>query len=82
MKSVALFLLDKALGLLLKELWAFIKESVAIMERSDLTGPQKRFQTGEAALRHAQEAGLALSQSLINLGVEAALQVVRSKAAA
>lgn len=68
MKSVALFLLDKALGLLLKELWAFIKESVATMERSDLN--------------RARAAGLGLSQSLINLGVEAALQVVRSKATA
>lgn len=82
MKSVALFLLDKALGILLKELWAFLKESVSIAESTALTGPQKRAKTAEAALRHTQEAGLALSQSLINLGVEAALQVVRSKATA
>lgn len=79
MKSIALFLLNRALSLLLGELWLFLKEAVSIMESTELTGPQKRFQAGEAALHHAQEAGITLGQSLINLGVEAAVQYVRAK---
>ncbi len=79
-KTTALFLLDKALGILLKELWAFLKTSVATMESSDLTGTQKRIAIAADALNHARSAGMELSSSLINLGVEAALQVVRAKA--
>lgn len=79
-KTTALFLLDKALGILLKELWTFIKTLVELHENTDLTGAQKRIAIAAEALNRARSAGMQLSSSLINLGVEAALQVVRDKA--
>lgn len=79
MKTLALFFLNQALSLLLKELWTFLKTAVALYEQSDLTGPQKRIAIAAEALNRARAAGLGISESLINLGVEAALQVVRAK---
>ena len=42
MKSIALFLLNRALSLFLGELWLFLKEAVATYERIDLHSAQKR----------------------------------------
>jgi hypothetical protein len=82
MKPLALFLLDKALGLLLKELWAFLKNAVAVYENEAvLLSPEgKRSAIQDLAIQHAQNIGAAWSGSLINLGIEAALQHVRAKA--
>jgi hypothetical protein len=79
MKAVALFLLNRALTLFLGELWAFLKEAVATYERLDLHSAQKRAMVYEAAMSHAQKAGLDISSSLVNLGIEAAIQAVRGK---
>ena len=79
-KSIGLFLLNQAASKLLPELWEFLKASVATMESSDLTGAQKRVAIAADALTRARTIGIAISDSLINLGVEAALQVVRAKA--
>lgn len=79
MKTLALFFLNRALTLFLGELWAFLKEAVATYERLDLHPAQKRAMVYQAAMNHARKAGLDISSSLVNLGIEAALQAVRSK---
>lgn len=79
MKAVALFLLNRALSLFLGELWLFLKDAVAVYERLDLHSAQKRAMVYEAAMSHAQKAGLDISSSLVNLGIEAAIQAVRGK---
>ena len=79
MKILALFFLNRALSLLLGELWLFLKDTVATYERTDLHSAQKRAMVYEAAMSHAQKAGLDISSSLVNLGIEAAIQAVRSK---
>ena len=80
MKTIALFFLNRALSLLLGELWLFLKEAVATYERLDLHSAQKRAMVYEEAMNHAKKAGLDIAASLINLGIEAALQVVRKGA--
>ena len=80
MKTLALFFLNRALSLFLGELWLFLKEAVATYERLDLHSAQKRAMVYEEAMNHAKKAGLDIAASLINLGIEAALQVVRKGA--
>jgi len=80
MKTLALWLLNRALALFLGELWLFLKEDVATYERLDLHSAQKRAMVYEEAMNHAKKAGLDIAASLINLGIEAALQVVRKGA--
>lgn len=77
MKTIALFFLNRALSLFLGELWLFLKECVSTYERLDLHSAQKRAMVAEAAMNHARKAGLDIGSSLINLGIEAALQAVR-----
>lgn len=79
MKTIALKMLDYALSLLLSSLWDIIKGAVALQERTDLTGAQKREYVFELAKREAYELGMELSESLIGLGIEAALQLLRAK---
>ncbi len=79
MKTIALFFLNRALALLLGELWLFLKEAVATYERTDLHPVSKKAAVYESALIHARKAGTDIGASLVNLGIEAALQVVRSK---
>ena len=79
MKTVALWFLNRALTLFLGELWAFLKEAVATYERLNLHPVQKRAMVYELAMNHARQAGLSLSASLVNLGIEAALQTVRGE---
>lgn len=79
MKSIALFFLNRALALFLGELWGFLKEAVATYERTDLQPESKRAAVYESAMNHARKAGTDISASLVNLGIEAALQSVRSK---
>lgn len=83
MKSIALFLLNRALSLLLGELWAFLQNAVAVYENEAvLLSPEgKRAAIQDLALRHAHNVGAAWSTSLINLGIEAALQITRAKVA-
>lgn len=78
-KTIALFLLNRALSLFLGELWLFLKDAVATYERLDLHSAQKRAMVYELAMNHARKAGLDISASLLNLGIEAALQTVRGK---
>lgn len=80
MKTIALFLLNRALSLFLGELWLFLRETVATYERLDLHPAQKRAMVYELALNHTGGAGLAISDSMLNLGIEAALQTVRDRA--
>lgn len=77
MKTIALFFLNRALSLFLGELWLFLKDAVATYERLDLHSAQKRAMVYEAAMNHARKAGLDIGSSLVNLGIEAALQAVR-----
>jgi hypothetical protein len=80
MKTLALFFLNRALSLLLGELWLFLKEAVATYERTDLHPVSKKAAVYESAMNHAKKAGLDIAASLMNLGIEAALQVVRKGA--
>ena len=80
MKSIALFFLNRALSLFLGEMWLFLKETVAIYERTDMHSVSKKAAVYESALLHARKAGTDISASLLNLGIEAAVQAVRGKA--
>lgn len=79
MKTVALWFLNRALSLLLGELWLFLKDTVAVYENAALTGEQKKDAVILDAFMHCKKAGLDISASLLNLGIEAALQAVRGK---
>ena len=78
-KATALFFLNRAMTLFLGELWQFIKDSVTVYERVDLHSAQKRAIVREDAIHHARLAGQQISEALINLGIEAAIQAVRGK---
>lgn len=80
MKTLALFLLNRAMSLFLGELWLFLRETVATYERLDLHPAKKRALVYETALNHARKAGTDISTSLLNLGIEAAVQAVRDRA--
>lgn len=80
MKTMALWFLNRAASILLGELWAFIKDSVATYERLDLHPAQKRALVFQDAQHHVLMAGETISSSLLNLGIEAAVQAVRGKA--
>lgn len=77
MKTLAYRLLDTALALLLGALWRIVKTAVAAQEQSGLTGAQKQALVFSQAKAEAQQLGATLSDSLINLGIEAAVQLVR-----
>lgn len=79
MKAVALWFLNRALSLFLGELWLFLKDTVATYEQIYLSPAQKRLMVYDSVMIHAQKAGLDISASLLNLGIEAALQTVRGK---
>ena len=81
-KTMALSLLNRALFLLIGEVWQFLKDTVKVYELTTLTGNQKRDAVVLDALEHCQSAGLAISASLLNLGIEAAVQIVNGKARA
>lgn len=78
-KIIALSFLNRAMALLLGELWQFLQDSVATYADTALTGAQKRDAVMIDALGHCQIAGLAISTSLLNLGVEAAVQIMNGK---
>jgi len=78
-KSAALIALNTAMRLFLGELWAFLKDSVDTYERIELHSAQKRAMVREDALNHLRMAGQQISEALINLGIEAAIQAVRGK---
>jgi len=53
---------------------------VALYERKDLTSAEKRERVADMLREEARIVGLDLADSLINLAIEAALQIVRRKA--
>ena len=73
-KSLAFSLLNRALSILLGETWQFIKDSVAKYQQTDLTGEQKRAAVILDAYTHLKNSGLQISASLVNLGIESAVQ--------
>lgn len=79
-KAAALVALNTAMKLFLGELWLFLKDTVATYERLDLHPAQKRALVFQDVQIHARRAGEAISHSLLNLGIEAAVQAVRGKA--
>ncbi len=81
-KTIALTLLNRAMPLLIGELWQFIQDSVATYENAGLTGAQKREAVLQDAQAHCLRVGAAISDSLINLGIESAVQLVRSRTGA
>lgn len=78
-KTIALSLLNRAMQMFLGELWAFLKDSVATYERLDLHPAQKRAMVFQDAEHHARRLGETVGASLLNLGIEAAIQAVRGK---
>lgn len=79
-KSIALSAINRALPILIGELWAFLKDAVATYEATTLTGAQKRDAVVLDAFMHCQKAGLDISAQFLNLGIESALAVVRARA--
>lgn len=79
MKALALFFLNRAMALFLGELWAFLKDTVATYERLDMHSAQKRAMVYADAKVHVRQAGQAMGDALINLGIEADVQAVRGK---
>jgi hypothetical protein len=78
-KTIALSLLNRALALLMGELWQFIKDTVAVYADTTLTGDQKREAVILDVFAHCHNVGMAISDSLLNLGIEAAVQIVNGK---
>ncbi len=76
-QTLAYRLLDAAIALLLGSIWRVIKAAVAAQESSTLSGPQKQALVFAQAKAEAMDLGARLSDSLVNLGIEAALQIVR-----
>lgn len=58
-------------------LWQRARAWVALYERQDLTGAEKRDQVVAGLTAELQTLGLAVAGSLINLAVEAAVQYLR-----
>ncbi len=79
-KTAALITLNTAMKLFLGELWAFLKDSVATYECLDMHPAQKRAMVFQDAENHARRFGETIGASLLNLGIEAAIQAVRGKA--
>lgn len=78
-KSIALSLLNRALSILMGELWQFLQDTVAVYMNAALTDHHKREAVIQDAFLHCQKTGQAISASLLNLGIEAAIQIVRDK---
>ncbi|MFZ1325937.1 MAG: hypothetical protein WAT67_07935 [Candidatus Contendobacter sp.] len=79
MNAIAIRLLDSALALLLGAAWRIVKSAVAVQERQDLTGAQKRARAVEVIATELRMTGRALADSLVNLGIEAAVQIIRKR---
>ncbi len=82
LKTAALFLLNRAMNILIGELWQFLQDTVKVYQLTTLSSNQKRDAVILDALEHCRNAGLAISVSLLNLGIEAAVQIVNGKARA
>lgn len=81
MKSIAFSLLETAISWLFGAVWRVIKAAVALQEQSELTGAEKRERVFAHVKAEALAMGAVLSDSLINLGIEAAVQLVRRSTA-
>ena len=81
MKTIWLALLNRIMAYLCGRLWELAKEWVALYERKDLTSAEKRERVADMLREEARIVGVDLAESLINLAIEAALQIVRRKAA-
>ncbi|MER2527918.1 MAG: hypothetical protein ABTR07_08335 [Candidatus Competibacter denitrificans] len=76
-KSLALQSLNVALRLLLGALWTVVKTAVQVMEVSEMSGAEKRERVFAIAQQEAINLGKNFSSSLINLGIEAAVQLLK-----
>lgn len=79
MNAIALKLLDLLMNYFLGRLWIIAKSAVSIAQNMSLTSDQKRQQALELLRREAETGGVALSSSLQNLAIEAAVQLLKSK---
>ena len=79
LKTLGLHSLNVALQLLLGALWRVVKQQAEAYELTDLSGPEKRELVFASLCKEAQVLGIDISRSLINLGIEAAVQWVRAK---
>lgn len=76
-KTIAYRLLDTALALLLGAIWRIVKSAVSAQEDGELSGAQKQALVFAQIKAELMGIGETLSNSLINLGIEAAVQIVR-----
>ena len=80
MNKLKLLLLDQVANWFCgRDLWASAQTWVALYERKDLTGAEKRARVLNAIQEEFAVLGKALGVSLIGFAIEAALQYVRRK---
>lgn len=77
LKKLALQALNAALQMLLGTLWRTVKQLVEVHELTDLSGAEKRERVFNSLQQEIKTLGVSLSSSLINLGIESAVQLLR-----
>lgn len=79
MNAIKLKLLDWTLTTLTGALWPLAQDLVALYERSDLAGPDKRTRVAERLEQEARYLGGAAATALIHLAIEAAVVRLRAR---
>ena len=80
MNKLVLLLLDRVAAWLCgRDLWASAQSWVALYERRDLTGAEKRARVLAAIQEEFAPLGKDLAASLVHFAIEAAVQYVRRK---
>lgn len=81
MNKLTLLLLDRVAAWICgRDLWASAQEWVALYERKDLSGDEKRERVLNAILAESAALGKELATSLVGFAIEAAVQYLRRRA--
>lgn len=83
MNAIWMGLLNQLMAYLCGQLWDIAKQWVAIYEedeQSELSGAKKRGRVANMIREEARAIGVNITENLINLAVEAALQYLRRRA--
>lgn len=81
MNKLKLLLLDRVAAWVCgRDLWVTAQELVALYERKDMSGKEKRERVLSAILTDFAALGQDLATSLVSFAIEAALQALRRRA--
>jgi hypothetical protein len=78
MNTIALKLLDMLMSYFLGRLWIIAKAAVSVAQDMNWTSDQKRQEALKFLRNEVGTVGVALSSSLQNLAIEAAVQLLKS----